>query len=270
VARFGGFDLDLQSGELSKKGTKNHLQGQPLQLLELFLQKPGQLVTREQIRQHLWPDGTVVEFEHSVNAAVKRLREALGDAYLLTCGAPILPSLGLCDGMRVGPDVAPYWISHRDSQLLMNFAAPGVQNALRTCLYRLWLKPLVNTDPDVVFFRTTQNKLTPGQKALLQDLAQITGFKATSDLPSWLTEQERRELNEFLRAHPAIEQVRSTSYRIDGRAVNFEPFLRFPQRSPLDRLLAPVVGALADIPIVLRTVDRIERKSLRRVLVQTP
>src|SRR5205823_1411568 len=51
----------------------------PLQLLELLLQQPGQLVTREQIQQHLWPDGTVVEFEHSVNAAVKRLREALGD-----------------------------------------------------------------------------------------------------------------------------------------------------------------------------------------------
>jgi len=79
VARFGGFDLNLQTGELSKEGTKNRLQGQPLQLLELFLQKPGQLVTREQIRQHLWPDGTVVEFEHSVNAAIKRLREALHD-----------------------------------------------------------------------------------------------------------------------------------------------------------------------------------------------
>ena len=79
VTRFGGFELDLQSGVLSRNGTKNRLQGQPLQLLELLLQQPGQLVTREQIQQHLWPDGTVVEFEHSVNAAVKRLREALGD-----------------------------------------------------------------------------------------------------------------------------------------------------------------------------------------------
>src|SRR5205807_7600524 len=68
-----------QSGDLSKNGTKNRLQGQPLQLLELLLQHPGQVVTREHIQQRLWPDGTVVEFEHSVNAAVKRLREALGD-----------------------------------------------------------------------------------------------------------------------------------------------------------------------------------------------
>lgn len=77
--RFGGFELDLLTGELSKDGTKSRLQGQPLQLLELLLQHPGQLVTREQVQRHLWPDGIVVEFEHSVNAAVKRLRIALGD-----------------------------------------------------------------------------------------------------------------------------------------------------------------------------------------------
>ena len=77
--RFGGYELDLQSGDLSRNGKKTRLQGQPLQLLELLLQQPGQIVTREHIRQHLWPDGTVVEFEHSVNAAVKRLRAALDD-----------------------------------------------------------------------------------------------------------------------------------------------------------------------------------------------
>jgi DNA-binding winged helix-turn-helix (wHTH) protein len=79
VVRFEGFELDLESGVLSRNGERNRLQGQPLQLLELFLQRPGHLFTREQIQQHLWPDGTVVEFEHSVNAAVKRLREALND-----------------------------------------------------------------------------------------------------------------------------------------------------------------------------------------------
>jgi eukaryotic-like serine/threonine-protein kinase len=79
VVRFEGFEIDLESGVLSRNGQQNRLQGQPLQLLELLLQQPGRIATREQIQQHLWPDGTVVEFEHSVNAAVKRLREALGD-----------------------------------------------------------------------------------------------------------------------------------------------------------------------------------------------
>ena len=77
--RFGGFQLRLQTGELSRNGTKNRLQGQPLQLLELLLEHPGQLVTREEIQQQLWPNGVVVEYEHSVNAAVKRLRTALED-----------------------------------------------------------------------------------------------------------------------------------------------------------------------------------------------
>ena len=76
---FGGFELDLSSGDICSEGSRSRLQGQPLQLLELLLRNPGRLVTREQIRQHLWPDGTVVEFDHSVNAAVKRLREALHD-----------------------------------------------------------------------------------------------------------------------------------------------------------------------------------------------
>jgi len=79
IVRFGQFEVDFQSGALSSNGTKTLLQGQPLQLLELFVQHPGRVMTREQIQQRLWPDGTVVEFEHSVNAAVKRLREALGD-----------------------------------------------------------------------------------------------------------------------------------------------------------------------------------------------
>jgi eukaryotic-like serine/threonine-protein kinase len=79
VVRFCGFELDLETGLLSKNGQKSRLQGQPLQLIELLLQRPNHLVTREQIRQLLWPDGTVVEFEHSVNAAVKRLRAALDD-----------------------------------------------------------------------------------------------------------------------------------------------------------------------------------------------
>ena len=101
VVRFEGFELDLQSGLLSRNGTKNRLQGQPLQLLELLLQRPGQIVTREEIQQHLWPDGTVVEFEHSVNAAVKRLRVALGDDAEKPTFIETIPRRGYCFIARV-------------------------------------------------------------------------------------------------------------------------------------------------------------------------
>ncbi len=78
--RFGLFQLDLRSGELRKAGLRIGLQEQSLQALTLLLERPGDLVTREQLRQRLWPGGTFVDFDHGVNAVIHRLRDALGDS----------------------------------------------------------------------------------------------------------------------------------------------------------------------------------------------
>ncbi len=78
VIRFGVFEVDLQAAELRKNGVKVKLQEQPFQILSLLLERPGKVVTREEIQQRLWPDGTFVDFEHGLNAAIQRLREALG------------------------------------------------------------------------------------------------------------------------------------------------------------------------------------------------
>jgi DNA-binding winged helix-turn-helix (wHTH) protein len=80
VLRFGAFELDLRSGELRKAGVRVSLQEQPFKVLECLVERPGELVTREELRQRLWQDDTFVDFEHGVNAAVKRLRETLGDS----------------------------------------------------------------------------------------------------------------------------------------------------------------------------------------------
>ena len=80
VVRFGGFELDTSSGELTGAGGKIPLQDQPFQILKLLTERPGGVVTREEIRSRLWPDDTVVEFENAVNAAIKKLRIALGDS----------------------------------------------------------------------------------------------------------------------------------------------------------------------------------------------
>src|ERR671911_1132706 len=77
--RFGAFELDVRSRELRKDGVCIRLQEQPFEILRLMLERPGDVVTRDELRQRLWPDGTFVDFEHSLNAAVKRLRSALGD-----------------------------------------------------------------------------------------------------------------------------------------------------------------------------------------------
>jgi Tol biopolymer transport system component/DNA-binding winged helix-turn-helix (wHTH) protein len=80
VVRFGIFEADFRAGELRRSGTKIRLQEQPLQVLGLLLAKPGELVTREELQSKLWPADTFVDFEHGLNAAVKRLRDALGDS----------------------------------------------------------------------------------------------------------------------------------------------------------------------------------------------
>ena len=80
VVRFGIFEVDRGSGELRKRGVRIRLQEQPLKTLMLLLDRPGEIVTREQLRRILWPEGTFVDFEHSLNAAVAKLRQALGDS----------------------------------------------------------------------------------------------------------------------------------------------------------------------------------------------
>jgi cholera toxin transcriptional activator len=80
IVRFGVFELDVAAGELRKNGTKLRLQEQPLQVLTLLLERAGDVVTRDEIRQKLWPADTFVDFDHSLNTAVNKLRETLGDS----------------------------------------------------------------------------------------------------------------------------------------------------------------------------------------------
>jgi DNA-binding winged helix-turn-helix (wHTH) protein len=80
LVRFGVFELDVRSGELRKAGSRLTVSEQPLNLLIALLDRPGEVVTRDELRERLWPADTFVDFEHGLNAAVKRLRDALGDS----------------------------------------------------------------------------------------------------------------------------------------------------------------------------------------------
>jgi Tol biopolymer transport system component/DNA-binding winged helix-turn-helix (wHTH) protein len=80
IIRFGTFEVDLQTGELRHRGQKVKLQEQPFQVLAALLERPGEIVTREELRTKLWPEDTFVDFDHSLNAAIKRLRDALGES----------------------------------------------------------------------------------------------------------------------------------------------------------------------------------------------
>jgi Tol biopolymer transport system component/DNA-binding winged helix-turn-helix (wHTH) protein len=115
LVRFEGFQLDLRAGELRPDAGKSlRLSEQPFRILTMLLERPGEVLTREEIRKELWPDNTIVEFEHSINAAMNRLRQALGDSgdhprYIETLARRGYRWMVSVEGMEVGPtsDVAP-------------------------------------------------------------------------------------------------------------------------------------------------------------------
>ena len=77
--RFGVFEANIQTGELTKQGKRISLQEQPFRLLVMLLEKPGEVVTREELRSRLWPH-TIVDFDHGLNKAISKIREALGNS----------------------------------------------------------------------------------------------------------------------------------------------------------------------------------------------
>ena len=79
IVRFGEFELDPDAGELRRDGTRVRLQDQPLQVLQILLEHPGKAIPREELQKRIWPSDTFVDFDHGINNAIKRLREALGD-----------------------------------------------------------------------------------------------------------------------------------------------------------------------------------------------
>jgi DNA-binding winged helix-turn-helix (wHTH) protein len=78
--RFGAFEVDLQTGELWQNGVRRSLQDQPFRVLALLLERPGELVTRDEIRRRLWPEAVFTDFEHGLNKAVNKLRRALEES----------------------------------------------------------------------------------------------------------------------------------------------------------------------------------------------
>jgi DNA-binding winged helix-turn-helix (wHTH) protein len=114
VFRFGPFEADETTGELRKHGTRIKLHAQPFQVLLMLLEKPFELVTREELRQRLWREDTFVDFDHGLNAAVNKLRQALGDSAAHPRHVETIPGKGyrfispvtLPDAVSDGPDQA--------------------------------------------------------------------------------------------------------------------------------------------------------------------
>jgi len=131
LVRFGVFELDLNTGELRRNGRKLKLQEQPFQVLNLLLDQPGQVVAREKLKESLWSADTFVDFDHSLNAAIAKLRQALGDSaenprFIETLArrgyrfiAPV-EFVGSSNGNAVQPDITPNG-AHRENGVAGGF-----------------------------------------------------------------------------------------------------------------------------------------------------
>jgi alpha-galactosidase len=160
-----------------------------------------------------------VDREQVYRDALALIRTVAGDdVYLLGSGAVLLPSLGLLDGLRSGPDVAPMWQNYATDDPSDAMA----RNAVVNSVHRLWQAPLAEVDPDVVYFRSRLNLLTDQQLEWLRDLADVCGFRAVSDPPGWLTPDELDSMITYLARRPRIERLGRYRYAIDGREVDFE------------------------------------------------
>jgi TolB-like protein/Tfp pilus assembly protein PilF len=141
--RFGLYELDVRGGELRKQGVCVKLQEQPFQILEVLLHRPGEVVTREELRQKIWPSDTFVDFDHGINNAIKRLRAALGDSaekprYIETLasrGYRFIGGIDACPRQIESLAVLPLEnLSHDPEQ---EYFAEGLTEALITTLAKI-------------------------------------------------------------------------------------------------------------------------------------
>jgi TolB-like protein/DNA-binding winged helix-turn-helix (wHTH) protein/Tfp pilus assembly protein PilF len=142
TVRFGPFQLDLRAAELHHNGTKTKLPEQPFQILCELVEHPGEVVTREELRQRLWRSDTFVDFEHGLNTAVKRLREALGDSAENPRYIETLPRHGYRLMVAVEKPVAPI-LEARTRGWRIWLAAAAVMMVVAVVAGLLWRSPLL-------------------------------------------------------------------------------------------------------------------------------
>jgi alpha-galactosidase len=164
-----------------------------------------------------------VHREAAYREAIQHIRDVVGDdVYLLGCGVPMIPSVGVFDGARVGPDVGAFW---DNAERVGDPSGVGARNSIVASINRVWMKRLYEVDPDAVYFRSVRNLLTDGERQALRDTAAILEFRSTSDPIAWLTADEREQLIDYLEETAVIEQTGRYAFRVNGRDVDLTPIV---------------------------------------------
>jgi Tol biopolymer transport system component/DNA-binding winged helix-turn-helix (wHTH) protein len=183
VISFGPFEADLQTRELRKQGVRLRLPGQSFQILKMLLEHPDGLVTREELRQALWPSETFVDFEHGVNTAVNKLREALGDnadnpryiETLMRRGYRFIGSI-VCAKQDTGKNLTDHPETRISHRVLWKLCVAATSLAAATGALAFWFRPTL-PPPKVVQYKKLTND------GLLKDTSCQGWFDLVTDGP---------------------------------------------------------------------------------------
>ncbi len=216
VVRFGVFEASLQSGELRKHGLLIRVPGQPFKILTIFLERPGEVITREELQKTLWPAETFVDFEHSLNSAVKKLREALGDSaenprYIETLPrigyrfiAPVSaaePEAGVEPGPQPAPAPAVPHAGYRFAHPKLLAGAAVLLGVAAVIWYTLWRRPPLLTEQDSIVLADFENRT--GDAAFDGTLKNVLEVEISqSPYLNILPDQDVRQTLEYMRRRP--------------------------------------------------------------------
>jgi TolB-like protein/DNA-binding winged helix-turn-helix (wHTH) protein/Tfp pilus assembly protein PilF len=217
IFRFGPFTADLRSGELHKQGTRIRLQEQPFRVLAILLERPGDLITREELRARLWPSDTFVDFDHGLHAAINRLRERLGDS----AGQPKYIETVPRRGYRFLAQVEVVNHSNEPRTELTSVAppAPGrLRPWIRPAAAVVLLAAVLASFIGVRSSRKAPRSARPVQAIAVLPFANYSGDPSQDYFADGITEALTTELSE-IKAWKVISRTSAMRYRGSSRSV---------------------------------------------------
>lgn len=293
VVRFGTFEVSFSSGELWKAGIKVHIQHKPLKMLEILLEHPGEMVSREELRQRLWPDDTFGDFDQAVNIAATKLRAALGDSadnprfietlpkrgYRFIAEVSLLPHPAFPDD-EPAPilEPAPHKdesvpVSKRRRRLALWFAAGSLVLLAIAWAIRL-ARPRIRADAAIQSLAVLPLENLSGDQAqeyfadgmtdqLITDLAQISTLRVISRTSVMVYKGQRKPLPQIAK-ELNVDAVVEGSVQRSGDQVRITAQLI---RAPADRHLW-AQSYEGDLSNVLKLQDEVARAIAERIQVQ--